>query len=45
MEIYEDVADPDSFDAALAACLQQHAVERFLDDDGSRHVERFVACA
>lgn len=45
MEIYEGVADPDRFDAALAQCLEKHAVERFLDDGGRRHVERFVACA
>ena len=45
MEIYEDVTDGDAFVLALEEAVERHALNRFVDDGGSRHVERFVACA
>lgn len=45
MEIYEDVADPVAFDAALEQAVERHGLERFLDEGGRRHIERFVPCA
>lgn len=45
MEIYENVIDPASFDAALEQAIERHGLARFLEDGGRRHTERFVACA
>ena len=45
MEIYENVTDSAAFDDALAQGLDRHGLERFIDDGGRRHTERFVACA
>ena len=45
IEIYEDVTDGDAFVLALEEAVERHALNRFVDDGGSRHVERFVACA
>ncbi len=45
MEIYENVTDVPAFDAALEQAISRHGVLRFIDEGGSRHTERFVACA
>lgn len=45
MEIYENVTDPAAFDEALAKGLDRHGLDRFIEEGGSRHTERFVACA
>ncbi|NML24366.1 DUF4936 family protein [Zoogloea sp. G-4-1-14] len=45
MEIYENVADPVAFDAALEQAVERHGLDRFLDEGGRRHSERFVPCA
>ena len=45
MEIYENVTDPVAFDAALEQAVERHGLERFLDEGGRRHIERFVPCA
>ncbi|KAB2970701.1 MAG: DUF4936 family protein [Zoogloea sp.] len=45
MEIYENVADPVVFDAALEQAVECHGLDRFLDEGGRRHIERFVPCA
>ena len=42
MEIYEDVADPASFEREIADALVRHGVARFLAGS-ARHVEAFVA--
>ncbi len=45
MEIYEDVRDVEAFDAALEQALERHGFNRFVEEGGHRHTERFVACA
>ena len=45
MEIYENVTDVPAFDAVLEQAIARHGVLRFIDEGGSRHTERFVACA
>ncbi len=45
MEIYENVTDVAAFDAALEQAVTKHALLRFVDEGGSRHLERFVPCA
>ena len=45
MEVYENVTDPAAFDDALAQGIDRHGLDRFVDDGGRRHTERFVACA
>jgi hypothetical protein len=42
MEIYETVADPLRFEAALARLLAQHGFDACLAPDSRRHTERFV---
>ena len=42
MEIYETVADPLRFEAALARLLAQHGFDACLAPDARRHTERFV---
>lgn len=42
MEIYEDVADPPRFEAALERLLAQHGFEACLAPDSRRHTERFT---
>lgn len=42
MEVYEAVPDPDDFEQRLAAAVARYAVERLLEADARRHVERFV---
>jgi Domain of unknown function (DUF4936) len=42
MEIYENVADPPSFERALGRLLAQHGFERCLEPDSRRHTERFT---
>jgi len=45
MEIYENVTDVAAFDAALEQAVIKHALLRFVDEGGRRHLERFVPCA
>jgi Domain of unknown function (DUF4936) len=42
MEIYEGVASPDTFEAALAAAVERHHAADFAQDR-IRHTEAFVA--
>jgi hypothetical protein len=44
MEIYEDVADVERFDRALAAGVARHGVAGYAEG-GARHAEPFVAPA
>jgi hypothetical protein len=41
MEIYENIADRDAFEATLAAVVQSHGLERWLAPGASRHLECF----
>ena len=45
MEIYENVTDVAAFDAALEQAVIKHALLRFVDEGGRRHIERFLPCA
>lgn len=45
MEIYENVRDVDAFDATLEQAVHRHGLDRFVEEGGRRHTERFVACA
>ena len=42
MEIYEAVADPPRFEAALDRLLAQHSFDGCLASDSRRHTERFT---
>ena len=42
MEIYEAVADPLRFEAALERLLAQHNFDRCMAADARRHTERFT---
>ncbi len=42
MEVYEEVPDAAEFERHLAAAVARFAVDRLLDADARRHVERFV---
>jgi hypothetical protein len=42
MEIYEAVADPLRFDAALERLLAQHGFDGCMASDSRRHTERFT---
>jgi len=42
MEIYEAVADPNRFEAALDRLLAQHGFDGCLASDSRRHTERFT---
>ena len=42
MEIYEAVADPPGFEAALARLLAQHSFDSCMAADARRHTERFT---
>ncbi|HUF21784.1 MAG TPA: DUF4936 family protein [Burkholderiales bacterium] len=42
MEVYDPVADPDRFCAALQAAAEQAGMTRFLAAGSNRHIERFV---
>jgi hypothetical protein len=42
MEVYEAVPDTAEFEQRLAAAVVRFAVDRLLDADARRHVERFV---
>jgi Domain of unknown function (DUF4936) len=42
MEIYENVADPPSFERVLDRLLAQHRFDRCLPPDSRRHTERFT---
>jgi hypothetical protein len=42
MEIYEAVADPNRFEAALDGLLAQHGFDGCLASDSRRHTERFT---
>ena len=44
MEVYEDVADAEGFDHALAAGVARHGVAAYVEG-GVRHAEPFVAPA
>jgi hypothetical protein len=43
MEIYEAVADPLRFEAALDRLLAQHNFDGCMASDSRRHMERFVS--
>lgn len=43
MEVYEDVADPDGFERALASAVDRFGVRSLLAAGAERHVERFTA--
>jgi Domain of unknown function (DUF4936) len=43
MEIYEGVADPLRFEAALTRLLAQHGFDACMAPDSRRHTERFVS--
>lgn len=45
MEIYESVADPAAFEAALAAETEVHRLADLIEPGSARHLERFVECA
>lgn len=45
MEIYESVADPAAFEAALRTETEAHRLEDFIEPGSARHEERFVECA
>jgi hypothetical protein len=42
MEIYEGVADPLRFEAALDRLLAQHGFDGGMTSDSRRHIERFT---
>lgn len=42
MEIYEAVADPPRFQAALDRLLAQHGFDGCMASDSRRHIERFT---
>lgn len=42
MEIYEAVADPNRFEAALERLLAQHRFDACMGPDSRRHTERFT---
>ncbi|MGP1678322.1 MAG: DUF4936 family protein [Burkholderiales bacterium] len=42
MEIYEAVADPPRFEAALERLLVQHGFDACMASDSRRHTERFI---
>ena len=42
MEIYENVADPPTFERVLDRLLAQHHFDRCLPPDSRRHTERFT---
>lgn len=42
MEIYEAVADPPLFEAALERLLAQHGFDGYMASDSRRHIERFT---
>jgi hypothetical protein len=35
----------DAFDATLEQAVHRHGLDRFVEEGGRRHTERFVACA
>lgn len=41
MEVYDNVDNPQTFEAALEAALEKFEIEIFLDADQSRHMECF----
>lgn len=41
MEVYEGIADQSAFLQALAECCTRSGLERWLGQDGNRHVEMF----
>ncbi len=45
MEIYESVADPAAFEAALGAETEAHRLADLIEPGSARHLERFVECA
>ena len=45
MEVYEGVADPDAFEAALRIEVDAHRVANIVEPGSARHTERFVECA
>jgi len=40
MEVWEPVADPAAFEAALSNAIARHGLDRLVD--GERHFERFI---
>ncbi|NMG31538.1 DUF4936 family protein [Aromatoleum evansii] len=45
MEVYEGVADPEAFEAALRIETDAHQVADLVEPGAARHTERFVECA
>lgn len=45
MEVYEGVADPDAFEAALRIEANAHRLASIVEPGFARHTERFVECA
>ncbi|WP_332671889.1 DUF4936 family protein [Aromatoleum sp.] len=45
MEIYESVADPAAFEAALGIEIEAHKLAALIEPGSTRHLERFVECA
>lgn len=45
MEIYESVADPAAFEAALGSEIEAHKLAALIEPGSTRHLERFVECA
>jgi hypothetical protein len=45
MEIYESVADPAAFEAALESEIETHKLAALIEPGSARHLERFVECA
>lgn len=45
MEMYEAVADPTAFEAALHAEASAHRLDELVEPGSARHLERFVECA
>ncbi len=43
MEVYEAVADPRAFEAALGRLLAQHGFDSCVAPDARRHTERFTS--
>jgi hypothetical protein len=42
MEVYEDIADPMTFDQQLELTVERFGLRRLLAPGGERHVERFI---
>ena len=45
MEVYEGVADPQAFEAALRIETDEYRVASIVEPGSARHTERFIECA